>query len=46
MIVITGAAGFIGSVWWKIKPNRRKELILVDDFSVEAKRRTGKINLL
>lgn len=40
MIVITGAAGFIGSCMVeKLNQIGAKELILVDDFSVEAKRR-------
>lgn len=40
MIVITGAAGFIGSnVARKLNQEGYKDLILVDDFSVESKQR-------
>lgn len=40
MIIITGAAGFIGSCMVaKLNEMRRGDLVLVDDFSKEAKRR-------
>lgn len=39
MIVITGAAGFIGScMTWKLNNENRHDLILVDDFSKESKK--------
>ena len=40
MIVITGAAGFIGSCMaQKMNESGRKDLILVDDFTKEQKKR-------
>ena len=39
MIVVTGAAGFIGSVLAvRLLEADYRQLVLVDDFSVEAKR--------
>ncbi len=40
MIVVTGAAGFIGSVLvGKLNENKQKDLVLVDDFSDSSKTR-------
>ena len=39
MIVITGAAGFIGScLLTELNRNGFKDLVLVDDFSIKSKR--------